>query len=233
MDMERTVVVTGAGKGIGAVIARHLAASGRYRLLLVSRTAASLEATAEACRNAGAQVDTQALDLTDAAAVAAWQPTFAPGPIALVNNAGGYLGKPLAETTDADMLGQVEQNLMAGFRITRKLLPALEAGGDGRIITIGSIAAVQGLERGGAYAAGKHAVLGWSRSLRLELRHKGIAVTTVNIGPTWSSSWDGSDMDPARIMDPTDVARTIAYLLDMSPRTVAEEILLMPAKGDL
>lgn len=231
---ESYVVISGAGKGIGRVIALHLAQTGRYSLVLVSRTASSLSETTDACRQLGCVTHAIATDLTDPASLqsVSW-PFSEPKPIALINNAGGYIGKKLAETTLGELQTQLDQNLMTAFNLTSALLPHLRKHGKGKILTVGSIAAVDGLERGGAYAASKHALRGWSASLRQELRHDDIGVSLVNIGPTWSSSWEGSSMDPNRIIDPNDVAVLMDALLQLSPRSVVEELLMMPMRGDL
>lgn len=234
MSLDRHVVISGAGKGIGRVIALHLAQSGRHVLHLVSRTAASLDDTARECRTLGSTVRTYAADLTDAGQLSSIRWEFAePLPIALINNAGGYLGRPLIQTTREELQTQLDQNLFAAFNLTNALLPMMIERGDGRVVSIGSIAAVDGLERGGAYAASKHALRGWSASLRKELIRVGVGVSLVNIGPTWSSSWEGSDMDPDRIIDPKDVALVMETLLRLSSRSLVEELLLMPSKGDL
>jgi short-subunit dehydrogenase len=234
MTLERHVVISGAGKGIGREMALHLAGTGRYMLHLVSRTASTLDATVSDCEAAGARVRRYVADLTSMEAVRGIRWDFEePMPIALVNNAGGYLGKSLVSTTPEELQQQLNQNLFAAFNLTNTLLDDLKKAGDGRVITIGSIAAVEGLKRGGAYAASKHALRGWSASLRQELASEGIAVTLVNIGPTWSSSWDGSGMDPDRIVDPRDVALLVETLLRFSHRSVVEDVLVMPAMGDL
>lgn len=234
MTLERHVVISGAGKGIGREIALHLASSGRYILHLVSRTPESLDRTVGDCLSRGARVFRYVADLTDAAAVNAIAWSFEePLPIAVLNNAGGYLGKPLAGTTPDELQVQLDLNLFAAFHLTHSLLDRILQAGDGRILSIGSIAAVDGLKRGGAYAASKHALRGWSASLRQELASQGVGVSLLNIGPTWSSSWEGSGMDPDRIVDPTDVALMVETLLRLTHRSVVEELLLMPAKGDL
>jgi short-subunit dehydrogenase len=234
MTLERHVVISGAGKGIGREMALHLAGTGRYMLHLVSRTASTLDATVSDCEAVGARVRPYVADLTSMEAVRGIRWDFEePMPIALVNNAGGYLGKSLVSTTPEELQQQLNQNLFAAFNLTNTLLDDLKKAGDGRVITIGSIAAVEGLKRGGAYAASKHALRGWSASLRQELASEGIAVTLVNIGPTWSSSWDGSGMDPDRIVDPRDVALLVETLLRFSHRSVVEDVLVMPAMGDL
>jgi short-subunit dehydrogenase len=234
MPFERHVVISGAGKGIGREMALHLAGTGRYVLHLVSRTATTLDATVTDCLAAGAKVHRYVADLTSAEAVNGIHWDFQESiPIALVNNAGGYLGKSLESTTPEELQQQLNQNLFAAFHLTNALLDNLRRAGDGRVLTIGSIAAVDGLKRGGAYAASKHALRGWSASLRKELASQGIAVSLVNIGPTWSSSWEGSGMDPDRIVDPKDVALMVETLLRLSHRSVVEEVLVMPAMGDL
>jgi short-subunit dehydrogenase len=228
------VVISGAGKGIGRVIALHLAQTGGYELVLVSRTATSLEETTLACRALGCETHAIAADLSDPAALSSivW-PFSKPIPIALINNAGGYLGKNITETTADELYHQINQNLLTAFNLTNSLIARIREHGNGKILSVGSIASVNGLERGGAYAASKHALRGWSASLRKELRHEGIGVSLVNIGPTWSSSWEGSGMDPARIIDPNDVAILMESMLRLSPRSVVDEVLLMPMKGDV
>jgi len=228
------VVISGAGKGIGRTIALYLAQTGLYELILVSRTASSLAETADACRAIGCETHAIAVDLSNPAELSSivW-PFSKPIPIALINNAGGYLGKKLTETKPDELYHQINQNLLTAFNLTNSLIGYIREHGHGKILSVGSIAAVDGLERGGAYAASKHALRGWSASLRKELRHEGIGVSLVNIGPTWSSSWEGSSMDPARIIDPSDVAILMDSLLRLSPQSVVEEVLLMPMMGDL
>ena len=86
-SFDSYVVISGAGKGIGRVIALHLARTGRHALVLVSRTAASLAETTDACRALGCQTHAIAADLTDPASLSAvtW-PFSEPKPIALINN---------------------------------------------------------------------------------------------------------------------------------------------------
>ncbi len=230
-EFSAYVVISGAGKGIGRSIALHLAKTGRYALVLVSRSAESLDQTAADCRAEGCLAIAVAADISQPISID-W-PFNEAKPVHLINNAGGYIGKKLGLTSSEEVYQQIQQNLMTAFNLTSSLLPHIRANGPGKILSVGSIAAIDGLERGGAYAASKHALRGWSASLRKELRHEGIAVSLVNIGPTWSSSWDGSSMDPNRIIDPHDVALMMETLLQLSPRSVAEEVLIMPMQGDL
>lgn len=127
MPFERHVVISGAGKGIGREMALHLAGTGRYVLHLVSRTATTLDATVADCLAAGAKVHRYVADLTSAEAVNGIHWDFQESiPIALVNNAGGYLGKSLESTTPEELQQQVNQNLFAAFHLTNALLDNLE-----------------------------------------------------------------------------------------------------------
>ncbi len=77
----------------------------------------------------------------------------------------------------------------------------------------------------------KHALLGYTRSLRKELLDSEIGVTAINLGQTQSTSWEGSLIDRDLLIDPDDVAKIILNLADLSPRTVIEEILVKPQHG--
>jgi short-subunit dehydrogenase len=79
----------------------------------------------------------------------------------------------------------------------------------------------------------KHALLGYTRSLRKELMKTNIAVTAINLGQTYSTSWHDVDIDPAKLIDPEDVGKLIIALSELSPRSIAEEITLMPQGGEV
>ena len=78
----------------------------------------------------------------------------------------------------------------------------------------------------------KHALLGYTRSLRQELLDTNIAVSAINLGQTFSTSWEGVEIDPQVLIDPEDVGKLILGLSHLSPRSVAEEIILMPQGGE-
>jgi short-subunit dehydrogenase len=228
-----SVLITGASRGIGRVIAISFAAKTKHPLILIARTKKSLEQTRMLCEKAGAsKVSIIPCDLTDAKTVAdiKLQDHF-PAPGIVINNAGYYLLKSLQQTSYDDFLEQVHANLFTAVHIIDRFLEDLKSHDRGLIINICSSGALEGLADSGAYASSKHALLGYTRSLRQELLETGVGVTALNLGQTQSTSWEGSDVDPEKLIDPQDVADLLVALSKLSPRSVAEEIILKPQHG--
>ena len=176
----KTVVVSGAGHGLGRAIARGFAALGAT-VHGCDLDAAELAATASGF----AAIRTTVLDLTDRAAAAAW--IRAIGPIyCLVNNAGGVAGqtmRPIEEVGDDDWDRIFAINVGAAMALSRAAAPAMKAAGDGRIVNISSGAGLQASLTGiQAYCSAKHAVVGLTRQLAHELGAFGITVNSVAPG---------------------------------------------------
>ena len=235
--IDSPAVITGASKGIGREIAYGFArAQHRRPLLLIARSADKLEEVAEECRQFGAEeVQILPVDLTDPEALSNGGDTPAQfqQPGILVNNAGYYLPRPLAEINPKEFEEQWRFNTATAFYVIHHFLDAMKKRDRGLIVNICSISAVKGKGNCGAYSSAKHALLGMTRSLREELKPTGIGVTAINLGQTLSSSWDDIEVDPARIIDPKDVAGTIVHLTTLAPQTVIDEIIMTPQKGEL
>jgi NAD(P)-dependent dehydrogenase (short-subunit alcohol dehydrogenase family) len=177
-DVNRTAVVTGAGRGIGRAVAVRLSAEG-YRVALTSRSENELHDTAALC--AGETLVLPA-DITSSAAVdqlftaveAAWG-----GVDVLVANAGAAVSAPLVRTTDEQWALMLEVNLTAPFRCIRRAVPGMVARQHGRVVVIASVAAKRGEPYITAYAASKHGILGVVRSAAAELATTGITVNAV------------------------------------------------------
>lgn len=233
-EQSTSVIITGASRGIGRTIATAFARQTRHSLLLIARTESELKETKWLCEEeAGAgEVVYIACDATDEEAVRNLSiPSGFPEPQFLINNAGSYLLKTLADTSMDELKGQVESNLYSAVNITRRFLSYLMKHKKSLIVNISSVGALEGLGDSGAYSASKHALLGYTRSLRKELIETSVGVTAINLGQTQSTSWEGSSMDRNRLIDPKDVANLIIALTRFSPRTVAEEIILKPKHG--
>ena len=230
---DSSILITGASRGIGRVIATTFARETDHPLILVARSEPDLEKTMKLCEEAGSEKTCLiSCDLTDGAAVDKLElPTDFPPPGVLINNAGSYLLRSLEQTSYKDFLNQVKDNLFSAVHIIDRFLPNLKKVDRGLIINICSSGALEGLAESGAYASSKHALLGYTRSLRKELLNTKIGVTALNLGQTQSTSWEGSDIDPDKLIDPKDVAQLLVAISELSPRSVVEEIIMNPQHG--
>ncbi len=226
-------VITGASRGIGAAIARVLAP--RYRLVLVARSHASLEALARelstdtVAMSADLSDSNQTTQLVDNILEHTCDSTVA----ALINNAGLAHSAPLSRTTDADFHRLMAVNLTAPFLLCRGLLDALCRSGEGRIVNISSTAALKGYRYTSAYSASKAGLVGFSRALAIEVATKCVTVNAVCPGFTDTdiagdaianiSRATGRSTDKARasleqfspqgrLRTPEEIAALVAYL---------------------
>jgi len=151
----------------------------------------------------------------------------------LVNNAGVFLPGEVHKEADGILENQIETNLYSAYYFTRALMPVFLEQKEGYIFNICSIASRIAYPNGGSYSISKFALLGFSKVLREELKDKGIKVSAILPGATWSNSWAGADLPHERIMEAKDIAYPIIAALKMSKSAVMEEIVLRPQLGDL
>lgn len=179
-------LITGASSGIGRATVRRFAARG-WRVFASMRSPEKGESLRAEARDRGWALNTPQLDVTSDASVAQ-----AVGDLLeatrgridlLVNNAGYFAIGPLEETTPAELAAQFETNVIGAHRVTRAVLPAMRARGQGRIVFIGSLSGLVVLPIGGPYHASKWAIEALAESLRYELHQFGIGVALVEPGP--------------------------------------------------
>src|SRR5690606_4099023 len=103
----------------------------------------------------------------------------------------------------------------------------------GHIINMCSVASIQAYPNGGSYAISKHALHGFGKMLREEVRKYGIRVTNILPGATWTESWDGVNLPHDRFMDVRNVGNIVLSAIHLEPNTVMEEIVLRPVQGDI
>jgi short-subunit dehydrogenase len=173
----KTIWVTGASSGIGKALALALAQEGA-RLILSGRNETALAEVALACP----QSTVIAFDVTDLAALPAIvaRAEAVSGQIdMLVNNAGIAQRSFVADTDMAVYRALMESNFFAPVRLTQLVLPAMRARGGGHIAAVASLSGKFGNPSASGYCAAKHAVMGFFDSLRSEVAHEGIGVTTI------------------------------------------------------
>ena len=172
----RIAVVTGASSGIGEATARTLAAQG-FHVVIGARRVDRLEKSAEESGGTALELDVTDEDSVDAFAA------VVPRVDVLVNNAGGAKG--LATVLDADLddwRWMWETNVLGTLRVTKALLPKLIDSGDGLVVTITSVAALEAYDNGSGYTTAKHAQAVLHRTLRGELLGKPVRLTEIAPG---------------------------------------------------
>ncbi|MPZ97507.1 MAG: SDR family NAD(P)-dependent oxidoreductase [Propionibacteriales bacterium] len=176
-ESRKIAVVTGASSGIGAATARRLADAG-YDVVCAARRADRIDELAK-------EIDGRAVvcDVTDPESVAELAATAGDRIDVLVNNAGGAFGlDPVADADPEQWRQMYDVNVLGLLHVTKALLPALIASGDGVLINIGSIAGRVAYEGGAGYTAAKHGTAVVTETLRLELLGQPVRVTEVAPG---------------------------------------------------
>jgi NADP-dependent 3-hydroxy acid dehydrogenase YdfG len=232
MSDKKLAVVTGASSGIGAATAVALAKNG-FEVVLGARRVDRLEAVAEPI---GARYEK--LDVTDVASIRAFVDPIDRLDL-LVNNAGGALGVDRIESASDDRWRTMwEVNFLGLARMTRELLPALLASGQGHVVNVGSIAGFETYPGGAGYTGAKHAVRALTKTLRVELVGKPIRVTEICPGlveTEFSRVRFDQDAEKAAAvykgMTPLvseDVADCIAWAATRPPHVNIDEIVVRP-----
>ncbi|MFE9707977.1 SDR family NAD(P)-dependent oxidoreductase [Streptomyces sp. NPDC005930] len=247
---SRVAFVTGATRGIGRAVAETLGRSG-IEVFITARSAEDVAATVKELTEAGVTVDGVAADVRNGddvtRSVAAAVDRFGPIDI-LVNNAGRSGGGVTAQISDELWNDVVETNLNSVFRVTREVLNAGGMGAKpvGRIINIASTGGKQGVMLGAPYSASKHAVVGFTKSLGLELAKTGITVNAVcpgyvetpmarRVREGYAGHWEVAEEEVlkrfeakiplGRYTTPEEVAALVAYLVAPAAAAVTAQAI--------
>ncbi len=230
-------IVTGATQGIGKAIAEKLLSEG-FALAICSRDKNKLSALELEWNEKfpSASVIAVVSDLCIKEDVHAFADTVLsnfPEIDLLVNNAGMYLPGTIAEEPEGLLDNMLGANLYSAYHLTRRILPVMKSAKRGHIFNMCSIASLHAYPNGGAYSISKYALLGFSDNLREELKEHSIKVTAICPGATYTPSWEGSDIEPGRIMEANDIAVMLWSAYNLSPQANVENIVMRPVKGDL
>ena len=233
MTTITTALVTGATQGIGRATAFALGRAG-YRVGVCARTAAKVHALVRELGSEGIAAAGATADVSDPAQVseAVARVVGGLGEVGLlVNNAGVLIARPFEELTLEDWDATMATNLRSLFLVTRAVLPSMRRRREGTVVNVASLAGRNGFVGGSAYAASKHGVLGFSRSLMLEVRKEGIRVIAICPGSVDTGMLREQPLlksDPQRILRPEDVADAILHAVQLPGRALVSELDIRP-----
>ena len=237
------IIITGATKGIGLAIAEKFASEG-FNIAINSRNAEDLKNFKKTFSKKYPNIDilikkTDVSKKTQVLAFAKYVLSKWKTVDILVNNAGVFLPGEIHKEADGLLESQINTNLYSAYYLTRAILPVMlkrrknASGKKGHIINMCSIASQIAYPNGGSYSISKFALLGFSKVLREEMKDKGIRVTSILPGATWSNSWKGVDLPESRLMLASDIANAAWGAWTMSASAVVEDIVIRPQLGDL
>ena len=227
-------LVTGATEGIGRATALALGRTG-WRVGVCARTPSTLEELVSELRRAGVDAAGAAGDVgieADARRIARTvQDGIGPVDV-LVNNAGIAVFKPFLEQSLEEWDRTMATNVRSLYLMTREVLPGMLERKHGAVVNVASLAGKSGVKGATAYSASKHSVLGFSRSLMLEVRTLGIRVIAICPGSVETGlirSHEDPGAPPRRMLHPDDVAATILAALDLPERALVSELDVRPS----
>jgi 3-oxoacyl-[acyl-carrier protein] reductase len=233
----KTVLVTGAARGIGAAITAEFASAGAKVIAadILGDALAELRADHPA-------LTTEVIDLGDLAAVKDRFGNLVPDVVVMA--AGGVRGqsrKPLEDVTDDEWRLVYDGNVMSALNVMRAVIPAMKARGSGRIVTISSGAGLKPSLTGiQSYCSAKHGLIGLTRQMALELGPFGITVNSVAPGflrtsPDYERQWDSygaegqqrmlSNIAMRRLGEPGDIAAACAFLASDRASFITGQVL--------
>jgi ribitol 2-dehydrogenase len=208
----QVALVTGASRGIGAVVAEALAREGARVVRVARSLVTGSEGRFEDIRcdlTDPAQVDRLGRELID---------RHGP-PAIVVSNAGAFLLRPLESTTAEELEAQLAVNVRAPFAVAKAFLPGMRSAGRGTFINVGSVADHTGFPENAAYGASKYGLRGLHETLVAEYRGTGVRLTLISPGATDTSVWDPFDPDHREgfiprsgMLRPADVADAVLFV---------------------
>jgi len=232
-----TAIITGGTKGIGKAVCDIFIQNG-FDISLNARNQKDLDKVKEeySVKYPHQKVHTAQVDMSKKEEVKAYAAEVLNEMDTidvLVNNAGTFMPGQIINEEEGQLEKMIDTNLYSAYYMTRGIITKMQEQGRGYIFNMCSIASFMAYPNGGSYAISKFALLGFSKSVREEVKEMGIKVSSIMPGATWSDSWKGVDLPDERLMKATDVAQSIWSAYNLSDSAVLEEIVLRPQLGDL
>jgi short-subunit dehydrogenase len=235
--MKKLLVISGGTKGIGRAIV-VIFAQNEFDIITCSRNQDDLDRLSKEIQSTGVSNDVSGFkaDLSKRGEVDGFVRfinSFKRPVDVLINNTGTFQPGSISTEAEGVFDQMLETNLHSAYHLTRGLIGDIIKNKRGHIFNICSTASIMPYINGGSYCISKYAMYGMTQVLREEMKEHNVRVTAVLPGATYTSSWEGADLPPERLMKPEDVASAVWNAYEMSSRTVVEEIILRPQLGDL
>lgn len=227
----KQIFISGASKGIGLATARRFYKEG-WKVIICARGKEALDAAQKEMP----KLVTYVCDLSQKQSIRELveQIRSEHGPMdVLLNNGGTFLPGQMHSEEDEIFETLMATNLFSAYYMTKGLLPDMIERKAGTVVNMCSIASITAYEHGGSYSVSKFAMYGFSKSLREEMKPKGIRVISLLPGATYTASWEGAGMPEERFIPADDIAELVWTACAMSNRTVVEDIVIRPMAGDI
>lgn len=231
--MNKTILISGASRGIGLSIAQHFW-SRNWNVALCARSVENLQK--KFISNSNQQAFIQSVDVKNKLALQAFAQAALKhfGKVdVLVNNAGQFIPGKVHEEPDGTLENLIETNLYSAYYLSKAIVANMKDRKSGSVFNICSVASLSAYPNGGSYSISKFAMLGFSKALREEMKEYNVKVTTLLPGATLTDSWSNAPYPESRFMKAEDIAQIIWDVVHLSANTVVEEILLRPVLGDI
>ena len=229
-------LITGASRGIGRALVEAFAAAG-FDIFAIARRKEGLEALQQflASNHPNQSLYTHAGDLSKqvvAQKVADIAHDLQRPLDVLINNAGAFVSDRI-QSKENKLPEQLSDNLFSAYYLTRSLIRGFITQKKGYIFNICSVASLNAYPGGASYSISKHALYGFSKVLREELRPHGVRVSTVLPGAVLTDSWKGTELPNERFIQPKDIAESVLSAYRLSSGAVVEDLLIRPQLGDI
>jgi len=234
----KVALITGASMGLGSCLCEHLASLG-IKVAAAARSVDKLKSLEEKIKDKGNEITTYRMDITDfdniGEVVGKIVDKYGTIDI-LINNAGTNVRKPPIETVKKEEIDRViDTNLKGTVYVTRHVVPIMLKAKKGRIINLSSTAGLRGGKVNGLYQSSKAGVILFGDSISKHLMKDNIYVTTLCPGAINTSWWDrpGSeyihgDGDRSKIMQPTQIAKLVEFVLHTEENTLINKVIMVP-----